>query len=99
MSQISNLPDRVYRDIHMFAKKYNVERIVLFGSRARGTNRKRSDIDLAVFGGDFDNFLGDMQEKAHTLLIFDMVEADAGMAENLKKEIEKDGVVIYEKNR
>ena len=30
--------------------------IVLFGSRAKGNNTERSDIDMAVYGGDFDGF-------------------------------------------
>lgn len=29
--------------------------------------------------------------------MFDIVDVDAGISEELKKEIEKDGVVIYEK--
>ena len=29
-------------------KKYNPEKIILFGSRARGDYRKNSDIDIAV---------------------------------------------------
>lgn len=41
-----NIPDRVLRDVLRFAKKHDVERIILFGSRARGTNTERSDIDV-----------------------------------------------------
>ena len=33
-----NLPERVIRDISTFAKKHSVEKVILFGSRARGTN-------------------------------------------------------------
>ena len=32
------------------AKDCGARKLVLFGSRARGDNRPRSDIDLAVFG-------------------------------------------------
>ena len=46
-----NLPDRILRELSAFAKKYSVARIILFGSRARGTNTERSDIDIAVYGG------------------------------------------------
>ena len=49
-----NLPDRILRELSFFAKKYSVTKIILFGSRARGTNTERSDIDIAVYGGDFD---------------------------------------------
>lgn len=33
-----NLPDRVFRDLLSYAQKHSVEKIILFGSRARGTN-------------------------------------------------------------
>ena len=92
-----NLPDRVLKDIIRFAKKYSITRVILFGSRARGTNTERSDIDIAVYGGDFDSFYWDIKEKVHSLLMFDVVEVDAGISEELKEEIRRDGVVIYEK--
>ena len=71
--------------------------IVLFGSRAKGNNTERSDIDMAVYGGDFDGFYWDIKENIHSLLMFDVINADASISEELKKEIKKDGVVIYEK--
>mgnify|MGYP002545546765 CR=1 FL=1 len=92
-----NLPERVIRDISTFAKKHSVEKVILFGSRARGTNTERSDIDIAVYGGDFDSFYWDIKEKTHSLLMFDIVQADVSISDELKEEIEKDGVVIYEK--
>ena len=92
-----NLPDRVWRELAFFAQKHSVEKIILFGSRARGTNTERSYIDIAVYGGDFDSFYWDVKEKTHSLLMFDIVQADAPVSDELKEEIEKDGVVIYEK--
>ena len=70
-----HLPECVMRDITSFASRHAVEKVILFGSRARGTHTERSDIDLAVYGGDFDSFYFDIQENAHTLLRFDMVDA------------------------
>jgi len=92
-----NIPDRVMRDIITFSKEYNIRKVVLFGSRARGTHTNRSDIDIAVSGGDFDSFYWAAKEKVHSLLSFDLIEWDAGVSEELKKEIEKDGIVLYEK--
>ncbi len=92
-----NLPDRVLRELSAFARKYSISKIILFGSRARGTNTERSDIDIAVYGGDFDNFYWDVKEKIHSLLMFDIIQADKTISDELKKEIEKDGVIIYEK--
>ena len=42
--------DEVYKQIVNIAKKYNTKKVVLFGSRARGTNHPKSDIDLAIYG-------------------------------------------------
>ena len=92
-----NLPDRVLRELSFFAKKYSVEKMILFGSRARGTNTERSDIDIAVYGGEFDHFYWDVKENIHSLLMFDIVQADKAISDELKQEIEKDGVTIYEK--
>ena len=92
-----NLPDRVLRELLFFAKKYSIEKIILFGSRARGTNTERSDIDTAVYGGDFEHFYWDVKEQTHSLLMFDIVQADESISDELRQEIKKDGVVIYEK--
>ena len=92
-----NIPDRVYKDIIRMAKKHGIRQLILFGSRARGMHRERSDIDLAVIGGDFDSFYWDINENAWTLLSFDLVEYDKNVSDELKEEIRKDGITIYEK--
>ena len=92
-----NISERVMKDIVVFAKKNSVNKITLFGSRARGTNSQRSDIDIAVYGGDFDAFYWDIKEKINSLLMFDIVEMNASVSEELIAEIKRDGVVIYEK--
>lgn len=94
-----NLPSRVEREIFAIAKKHDVQKVVLFGSRARCTNSERSDIDIAVYGGNFNDFYFDIKEQIHSLLMFDIVEADKNISEELQNEIRKDGVVIYEKTR
>lgn len=73
--------------------------IVLFGSRAKGNNTERSDIDMAVYEGDFDGFYWNIKEKINSLLMFDIIQADSAISDDLKHEIEKDGVIIYEKTR
>ncbi|MCC8081179.1 MAG: nucleotidyltransferase domain-containing protein [Lachnospiraceae bacterium] len=71
---------------------------MLFGSRARGTYTSKSDIDLAVSGGDASAFYLDLEDFAHTLLTFDVVDFDnKEISMELKSEIEKEGIVIYEK--
>lgn len=90
-----NIPDRTLREIKAFAKKNGIREVVLFGSRARGDNSERSDIDLAVRGGDAAAFHSDLNENTFTLLMFDVVDLDSGINDKLKNEIDRDGVVIY----
>ena len=92
-----DIPDVVLKDIAAFAENNSVEKVVLFGSRARGTNTERSDVDLAVYGGDFDSFYWNITDNVNSLLSFDVINADKNISEKLKMEIERDGIVIYEK--
>ena len=39
---------KIFKEIQEYAKKYQTKKVVLFGSRARRTNREKSDIDMAV---------------------------------------------------
>lgn len=94
-----NIPERVMRDIAVLSREYGIRKVILFGSRARGTHTERSDIDIAVSGGNTAAFSIEIDERAHTLLMFDVVDLDGHISEELQKEIEKDGIVIYEKNR
>ena len=91
------LSERLVGEICRFARSAGVEKIVLFGSRARGNNTERSDVDLAVYGGDFDSFYWNIQENVHSLLMFDLVNVDEGISRDLEEEIERDGVALYEK--
>ena len=91
------LPNRVLNNIRSFAEKHNVQKVILFGSRARGTHTERSDIDIAVVGGNFDAFYWDVKDNTHSLLMFDIVNMDDFTSDDLRKEIDKDGITIYEK--
>ncbi len=87
----------VLDEIISIAKRYQIKRLILFGSRARGDFRRTSDIDLAVSGGDFNRFVLDVEEETPTLLKYDFVDLDRKVQEELLRSIEKEGVVIYEK--
>ena len=59
----------VYRQIVEISKKYQVKKVVLFGSRARGTNMPKSDIDLAIYGcADFGGLADSLNEDLWSLL-------------------------------
>ena len=91
-----NLDKKTEEDIIIIAKRNGIKKIILFGSRARGANSERSDIDLAVSGGDTLNFYYDIEEEAWTLLKFDVVDIDREISDELQTEIDRDGVIIYE---
>lgn len=99
LAEITGISPRAIDDMQTVAQKYNLKRMTLFGSRARGTYDKKSDIDLAIYGcEDFPGFADSMEEDVWTLLEFDLIDMDAPtISEELKSEIKKDGVVIYEK--
>jgi predicted nucleotidyltransferase len=92
-----DIPDVVLKDIITFSERNSVNKVILFGSRASGTNTERSDIDLAVYGGDFDSFYWNIKDNVNSLLSFDIINADKNISEKLKLEIERNGIVIYEK--
>ena len=91
--------NKIYSQIAHIGKQCGVEKIVLFGSRARGTNQEKSDIDLAVYGcEDFFGFEMEIEEKVWTLLRFDMVDMNReSISAELLDEINRDGVILYEK--
>jgi len=77
------------------AKKYGLQQVVLFGSRARGDNKERSDIDLAVRGGDVVRFTLDVEDEIPTLLMFDVVDLDRPVQAELLASIRRDGIALY----
>ncbi len=93
----TGIRDEVIQEICEIAEKYKVEKVILFGSRARGDFRRTSDIDLAVKGGDFINFALDVDEETSTLLMFDFVDLNRSIQQELRENIEREGRIIYEK--
>lgn len=92
--------ENVYRQIAEFAREAGVKRVLLFGSRARGTNLPKSDIDLAIEGcPDFLALEERLQEDLWSLLRIDVVNLDDPISDELRKEIERDGKVLYEEVR
>lgn len=87
----------VLEEIIEIAEKYTIRKVVLFGSRARGDYRERSDIDLAVYGQDYACFSLDVDDTTSTLLKYDFVDMEHAVQSELKDVIEKEGVLLYEK--
>ncbi len=95
---MKNLPKNIENQILEICNKYkSVEKVILFGSRARSNNQDRSDIDLAIyFKHDEDtNFLLELYD-IETLLKVDITvmsdELDKKFIENVKQE----GITVWE---
>ena len=87
----------VMEEILNLAKKHGIKELILFGSRARGDFNRASDIDLAARGGDICRFALDVEDETSTPLRYDVVDLDRNVQEDLRKMIETEGVVLYEK--
>lgn len=92
-----NLNTDIQNQIITQAKKYQIDKVILFGSRARGDNKEKSDIDLAVTGGNITEFRLAVDDEVRTLLMFDVVNLDEPVQKPLLQSIESEGVVLYEK--
>jgi predicted nucleotidyltransferase len=79
-----------------------VEQIWLFGSRARGSNQERADIDIAVYAPTADMYawakVTDIIHEADTLLSIDCVRLDElDDSSLLRQNILTEGKKIYER--
>ena len=70
--------------------------VKLFGSRARGDGRVTSDVDLAVSVKDGATLsLIEAFEDSSLPYTFDIIDYDRQSNENLKKEIDRDGKLLF----
>lgn len=93
----TGIKQKVIQEIIQLAEKNQVEKVILFGSRARGDYKERSDIDLAFCGGCSSQFILSVDEETSTLLKFDIIDLDKPVREELLESIHREGVTLYEK--
>jgi predicted nucleotidyltransferase len=79
-----------------------VTRAVLFGSRALGTHKKASDVDIALYGDAVTPGIAaavKFEIEEETLLPFfvDVVAYPAITDERFKQKIDAQGIVVYER--
>ena len=90
----------VIQEIIHLAQKYDVQKVILFGSRARGDYKLKSDIDLAIYSNsDIFEFIEEVENTTHTLLEFDFSDMNKVKDDFFIEQIKKDGIIIYEKCR
>ncbi len=97
MSEKTGISERALNEITDLARKYDLDKVTLYGSRARGDYHRTSDIDLAISGGNEMMFSLDVDEYTWTLLKYDIVMMERHLSPELRNNIQKDGKVIYEK--
>lgn len=93
----TGIKSNVIEEIVEIARRYEIKKVILFGSRARGDCHRASDIDLAVFGGNVDGFAVDVREETSTLLQFDVIDLNQKTDQKLLDSISREGIIIYEK--
>ena len=99
LSEKTGIKQNVLQAIIKLAKDNDVRKLILFGSRARGDYKERSDIALAFYGGNSSRFILEVDEETPTLLQFDVLDLDKPIQAELLESIKREGMVIYEKVR
>ncbi|MCR6109471.1 nucleotidyltransferase domain-containing protein [Bacillus sp. A301a_S52] len=87
----------------VLAKYTEVEKAIIFGSRALGNYKKGSDVDIALVGKDvksinitaLDSLLN---EESPLPYFFDIIHYDSISNENLKGHIDMEGKEVFHKN-
>lgn len=101
-SNPTDAPKKVIDFLIRAGKKHpSIQKIVLFGSRARNDGTLRSDYDLAIFSTkgrfkEWSNFALEVREMAPTLAGFDLVLVTDDLNSELRKSIDEEGVILYE---
>lgn len=94
--------DYLVRIASVFEQFSAVESVLLFGSRALGTARANSDIDLAIKGADIDATTPfKLAIQLDDLLIpneIDVVVYDRIQNDALREHIDRHGVEVYRKH-
>ncbi|HMV44809.1 MAG TPA: nucleotidyltransferase domain-containing protein [Leptospiraceae bacterium] len=90
--------------VKYFNNKREIEKAVLFGSRAKGNFKQGSDIDIALFGEKitFDTITSInyyLNEESPMIYFFDILDYKSIESKELKDHIDRVGIEIYNKNK
>lgn len=88
--------------ISVFKAFPEIEQALIFGSRAKGTYKKGSDIDIALIGQNLDTIVTAISYQLNQELLlpyfFDVVDYNSISHLDLKAHIDRVGKTIYTKN-
>ena len=88
--------DEVIRETARLCRNFGAKEVILYGSRAKGTARERSDIDVAVTGVNNFDELREQVEELPTLYSVDLVNMDTCRNQLLLEDIRKYGRKIFQ---
>lgn len=95
-----HLPESARAALDMLAGVPQIERMILFGSRAIGDHDERSDLDVAVSAPDLDRAslaaLRDKLRRFRTLYKISLTPIES-MPPHLRDRVLAQGVVLYER--
>jgi predicted nucleotidyltransferase len=97
------LLERDLKYIKLAASKYKeIDKIVIYGSRAMGNHKQGSDVDIALMGEKTNQetvrrLYDDLNEEYPLPYFFDVVDYKEISNENLKKHIMEEGKLLYER--
>ncbi len=79
-----------------------IDKVVIFGSRAKGNYKTGSDVDLAVYGADvtFDvvaRLHAKLEDESPMPYFFDVIDVNHLDNQDLKSHIERVGKVIFQR--
>ena len=100
---IHGLPASVIKQINgVLSTVPELERAVLFGSRAKGSAKPGSDIDLALQGDGLNwRIVGKIYDALDDLLLpyeFSLIQYDAPTAPEVANHIDRVGITLYQRH-
>jgi len=86
-----------------FAEFPEIEKVILYGSRARGDYRLGSDVDLAILLNSHSlstilQLSAKLNSESPLLVKYDVLSLNTLTNEKLKNEIESEGKIIYKRS-
>lgn len=98
MNNNFGLPEKIITELlEYFKNKPEIEKVVIYGSRAKGTYKNGSDIDFAVWTNNEISGIAAELDELPTPYMFDVTNYKTLSHENLKKSIDKDGIEFYKR--
>ena len=83
--------EEVIEEVADLCRQFQAKKVILYGSRTKGTARERSDIDIAVSGVKNFGLLVEKVEELPTLYSVDIINMDTCRNQLLLEDIKQYG--------